>query len=377
MSEFKYGNLLNIKEIKEDTKFWLVRAKSGVFYDEFKNEGYIALGWNYIDNNNVNESDDDKLKIIKEEIERIYKNKQGGTILNKCKRFINEMREGDIVMVPSSENKEILFAIVGDYYEEDKDYLHEVEIIKRIDNKEDYGIEIKCPYKKRRKIKVIKSVNGNKLNPNLYKALVSHHGLSNIDKYSKFILSSIYNLYISDGKLNIVLNIEKERGIDARDFSGLIYSISNILSIQNENIKITTRANINSPGDLVFTIQEYANNIYTYIRDNWFVFIIIYGAIAGIKIGPLDMPSIINAILNVNKHRTDIKEQEAKIQSIELDNQLKKIDLEFRKINLTAEKSKIIKESGIIIKEKATNLNINKEDSCNVINVNFGKTNDE
>jgi hypothetical protein len=377
MSNFNYDEVLNIKEIKKDIKFWLVRAKSGIFFDEFKNEEYIALGWNFIDIKSVNENNEEKLKFIKAEIERIYKNKQGGTIFNKCDRFINEMNEGDIVMVPSSENKEILFATVGAYYEEEKDYTHEVEIINRIDSKEDYGIEIKCPYKKRRRIDIIKIIDGNKLNPNLYKALVSYHGLSNIDKYSKFILSSIYNLYIWECKLNVVLNIEKEKGIDARDFSGLIYSISNLLSIQDDKIKITTRANINSPGDLVITIQEYANNIHNYIRDNWFVFILIYGAVAGIKIGLLDMPSITSTILNVLKHRTDKKEQETKIKSIEIDNELKKFELEIKKKGLDKEKLSCIEENVTSIKEKATNLNINKKGSCNVINVNFGKINDE
>lgn len=142
-------------------------------------------------------------------------------------------------------------------------------------------------------------------------------------------------------------------------------------------IKITTRANINSPGDLVITIQECANNIYNYIRENWFVFILIYGAVAGIKIGPLDMPSITSTILNVLKHRTDKKEQEAKIQSIEIDNELKKFELEIKKKGLNKEKLSCIEENVTSIKEKATNLNINKKDSCNVINVNFGKINDE
>ncbi|GAB6169710.1 hypothetical protein JCM1393_21700 [Clostridium carnis] len=377
MSEFNYNEILNIKDVKSNIKFWLVRSKSGVFYDEFKNENYIALGWNYIDRKNIYEKNEEKLKIIKEEIERIYKNKQGGAIFNKCDRFINKMGEGDIVMVPSSENKEILFATVGAYYEDNQDYIKEVEIINRIDSKEDYGIEVRCPYKKRRKIEIIKIVKGNRLNPNLYKALVSYHGLSNIDKYSKFILSSIYNLYIWDGKLNFVLNIEEEKGIDARDFSGLIYSISNLLSIKDDKIKITTRANINSPGDLVITIQELANNIYGYVRDNVLVFILLYGAIAGIKIGPLDMPSITSTILNICKHKSDKKEQEAKIQSLEIDNEIKKFELDIKKSNWTKEKLKGAEEQLAIIEEKATNLNINKKDSCNVINVNFGKINDE
>lgn len=65
MSKFNYSEVLDIKNIKDSINFWLVRSKGGVFYDEFKREKYIALGWNYIDSKNIYESSEEKLKILR------------------------------------------------------------------------------------------------------------------------------------------------------------------------------------------------------------------------------------------------------------------------------------------------------------------------
>lgn len=375
MSKFNYSEVLDIKNIKDSINFWLVRSKGGVFYDEFKREKYIALGWNYIDSKNIYESSEEKLKNIKEEIERIYKNKQGGAIFNKCDRFINEMNEGDIVMVPSSENNEILFATVGAYYENNQDYIHELEIINRIDSKEDYGIEIKCPYKKRRKIIPIKTIKGERLNPNLFRALTSYHGISNINKYSDFVLSSIYNLYVRNNKLNMVVNIEEKNGIDGYDFSSLIYNICKMAKISDHNVRVTTQANVNSPGD-VNNIIETANNIFDFIKDNWIGILIMYGAFCGIKIGPIQINSFIEFIIKSINAKKEIDHKEALTEGVLLDNKIKEFELEVKKSNWNDEKLRKAKEIANNIEKSATSLKVDKEASSRVIKVDF-KTNDE
>lgn len=375
MSEFNYSEVLDIKDIKSNINFWLVRSKGGAFYDEFKNEEYIALGWNYIDSKNIYESNEEKLKDIKSEIERIYKNKQGGAIFNKCDRFINEMHEGDIVMVPSSENNEILFATVGDYYEQDQDYIHELEIINRIDSKEDYGIEIKCPYKKRRKIMPIKTIKGERLNPNLFRALTSYHGISNINKYSDFVLSSIYNLYVRNNKLNMVVNIEQKDGIDGYDFSSLIYNICKMAKISDSNVRVTTQANVNSPGD-VNNIIETANNIFDFIKDNWIGILMMYGAFCGVKIGPIQINSFIEFIIKSINSKKEIEHKEALTEGVLLDNKIKEFELEIKKSNWNDEKLRKAKEIANDIEKSATSLRVDKESSSRVIKVDF-KTNDE
>ncbi|EHR0219544.1 hypothetical protein N2W49_000964 [Clostridium perfringens] len=333
-----YRDFLNVKDIKESTSFWLVRSKKGVFYDEYKNNNFIALGWNCIDAENIDECDEEKLEEIKGEIKRIYKTEQDTLIFNKCNRFINEMNEGDIVMVPSSHNNEILFAEVGKYYEVDFDYVKEIEVINRIDSKKEYGTEIKCPYKKRREIKPIKIIKGERLNPNLFKVLASYHGISSINKYGDYILSSLYNLYTWKGNINTVINIEKKNDIGAKDFSELIYCITDTLSLKDNGLKITTKANVNSPGDVVITIFD---NIVKQSGQISLLIFFIWAAISGVKIGKIDIPSIPDGILKILKIFDYKIEREAKkldVENKKLDVENKKLDIENKKIDIDGKK---------------------------------------
>lgn len=378
MCDFNYNDILSIEDISEDTNFWLVRTNGGRFYTEYKEDSFIALGWNYVDSENVYENDEDELKQLKEELERIYEKKKGGTIFNKCVRFIDEMSEGDIVMVPNAENEEVFFARVGDYYEEEIDYIREIEVLKRLNDKEDYGIQLKCPYKKRRKIEVIKVIKGCRLNPNLFRALASSHGISNINKYSDFVLSSIHNLYIRNNKLNLVVNIEQTEGIDGKEFSSLVYNLCDILTLGEEEVKVTTQANINSPGDIV-TIVEVANNIYDYLRDNWIMLFLAYGALAGIKIGPIQINSLPEAIMKWIKDSSEIKNKNAVTDGVKLDNDIKKLELEIKKAKWTEEKIEKAKRANQRIENSANNLRVDQEAASRVINPNNTniRTNDE
>lgn len=369
MCDFNYNDILSIEDISEDTNFWLVRTNGGRFYTEYKEDSFIALGWNYVDSENVYENDEDELKQLKEELERIYEKKKGGTIFNKCVRFIDEMSEGDIVMVPNAENEEVFFARVGDYYEEEIDYIREIEVLKRLNDKEDYGIQLKCPYKKRRKIEVIKVIKGCRLNPNLFRALASSHGISNINKYSDFVLSSIHNLYIRNNKLNLVVNIEQTEGIDGKEFSSLVYNLCDILTLGEEEVKVTTQANINSPGDIV-TIVEVANNIYDYLRDNWIMLFLAYGALAGIKIGPIQINSLPEAIMKWIKDSSEVKNKNAVTDGVKLDNDIKKLELEIKKAKWTEEKIEKAKRANQRIENSANNLRVDQEAASRVINPN-------
>lgn len=44
----KMTQILDIPSIKNDTDFWMVRAKRGFFFDEFIRNEFIAIGWNSV-----------------------------------------------------------------------------------------------------------------------------------------------------------------------------------------------------------------------------------------------------------------------------------------------------------------------------------------
>ena len=85
----KWMEEFSIPEIHDDTNFWMIRSKSGYFYEEYLKYGFIALGWNYIDQSTV--IDSQNIEIIKEGIKNRYGDKRPTYAINKCKRFIHEL----------------------------------------------------------------------------------------------------------------------------------------------------------------------------------------------------------------------------------------------------------------------------------------------
>ena len=88
-------DMINIPEIDENAHFWMIRTKQGVFYDEFVTNEFIAIGWNYLNQSNLMNLTKDSNARLKDSIEKIYNEKMPQTPINKCKRFIFEIRSGD------------------------------------------------------------------------------------------------------------------------------------------------------------------------------------------------------------------------------------------------------------------------------------------
>lgn len=353
--------VLNIKEINPKTKFWMVRTKKGFFYKEFISEEFIALGWNFITSEKIkNINDEDDLEILRNELKKLFpKIKNTTQIINKCIRFSEEIREGDIIMIPSNKKEnEIAFAIAGKYYEE-KECTHEKEIeaIDRIDSGLDYGIEVKCPYKKRRKIELLKVVDGNSLNVNLYKVLASYHGISDISSYGDFILSSIYNAYCWNNKLNMVFSVEQKTDIGAIPLSSFIYNSSKLFSLVEKDIQVTTKANLNSPGDLILSIQQYGSSILQLLQSKMFLLTIIslWFGVCGGKIGPVEFKSFAELIMKAREHKLKIRSD--------------KLDIEKKEFELIKSKIEVAEKYIGEIKIAADSLEINTDAATKIINI--------
>ena len=47
---------IDIPNVLPQCRFWMIRTKGGHFYDEFLKNGYIAIGLNFINKSNLNQS---------------------------------------------------------------------------------------------------------------------------------------------------------------------------------------------------------------------------------------------------------------------------------------------------------------------------------
>lgn len=317
--------LLNFKVpiIPEQTRFWMIRTQKGYFYDEFLAKKFVALAWNNIDaTTNLSESSKESLKddiMLKfPEINR------PSTVINKCYNFINEVHKGDILVIPSKGSKYITFAIAGGYYEDSTKTVDiEKAVIYRIKNNDVDIHDVSCPYKKRRKITLLRTIKSEDINISLYRAISNYHGISNLDAYAYQILNELYNCYTFQQYTVLVYNIRKTSPIKPRELSHLIGgNIDSLCSIISED-RISTKMDLHSPGDVIYMLQE----AYDFAKDNWSVIFGLLIFLGGGSALSFKVPGLIDIVKNIISVPEDLRSKKLDNDSKELDIQLKRLEL--------------------------------------------------
>lgn len=321
----------NVTEIPEQTRFWMIRTQQGYFYDEFLAKGFVALAWNNIDQaTDVSESAKEYLKddIMMKFPEII----RPSTVINKCTNFIYEVKEGDILVIPNKGSQYITFATAGAYFEDaSKTVVLEKAVINRIKNKDVDIHDVSCPYKKRRKIKLLRSIKSSDVNISLYRAISNYHGISNLDNYAYQILNELHNCYSYKEYTALVYNVRKTTPIKPRELNRLIYgNIECLCSIIPEDY-ISTQIDLHSPGDVIYMLE----NIYDFAKDNWtviFALLIFFGGGSALS---FKVPGLIDIIKNIlstpeelRTKRLDNDYKALQIEAQELEIQNKRLELQ-------------------------------------------------
>ena len=264
-------NVFNIPTISSNRHYWIIRTNSGEYYQDFVLHEYISISWDYISLNMLNNQTDEEIKRVIEVYEQTSSSlsdddeENDGTskgkitaILNKIHRFVFEISRGDIILIPSRNSDFITIAeVIGDVYESEnyvETYL-----------KENPDTEIKpCPYKKRRRIKTLKTIPKAKMDIYLAKGFNSQHALSNMDEYAPFINRTIYGIYSVGDELHTILHAGHPNGLSLKELvelSTYIETASNSLAeqcgIPFDSSQVEVKLNIHSPGliELIGTLS--------------------------------------------------------------------------------------------------------------------------
>lgn len=240
--------IIGLKEIDQNKEYWLVRTQSGDYYQEFYFDNYIAIGWDEIsDLEEIINSDNEKLKEI---VSQTYPDeKKPGNVTNQICRFVKDMKKGDIVIIPSKGSTHICFGEVvdNDAYTFNPETLIDFE-------------EGMCPFYKRRKVKWIKTIRRDDLDPYLYRLLNSHHTITDANDYSDFIDRSLYSFYKKGDTAHVVFEVQETEKIQALDLIKLINTIISTVDefntisncrLSKEDIDI--KINVQSPGPVEFS----------------------------------------------------------------------------------------------------------------------------
>ncbi|KPB06028.1 hypothetical protein [Bacillus sp. CHD6a] len=204
-----------IEHIEESRNYWLVRTDSGKYYSDFSNNNYISIGWDEFSNIN-----DFRNKAMSDAMSNYiinkYPKKQPRRIYNQIRKFLFEIKVGDVVMIPNENSKVINFGIVTSEY------------ISRANN-----INDTCPFIKSKSVKWIKEIDREKLDPYLFKMMQAHQTINSANEYAHFIDRTMYSFYEKSGKSYLILPVNKEEDIPAYDLSQFINAITNLVPIAN------------------------------------------------------------------------------------------------------------------------------------------------
>ena len=328
---------LQPQSVSSKTNFWMIRTKRGFFFDEFLQKKFIAIGWNLITKSMI---EPNKLTPtieagLKDDIKENYEEKKPGTALQKCVKFCNTLKEGDIAVIVGKDK--VALAVIGEYFEEmssDTSVENEKKINLLVEQAH-YGVDLfTCPYTKRRKISVIKIIPDPEIiSPYLQAALARNwHSLCNLNEYAELILSSCLDTFFFKNSFTITFRIRKQNDINVLELANFISGIARLLT-NNQPEKVSIKTALHSPGDIIL---QFVGDLYDYIN-----LLVCYVMIFGGKYGNIEFNSVFSMIMRFfnrkqleHQNEVTLKQQELKnslleeqVKSASLDNLKKMIEL--------------------------------------------------
>jgi restriction system protein len=309
--------IANVQHVESTRSYWYVRTNSGDYYDQFKKSNIIAIGWNYLTIKNI--GDLKKNPAYREELARRVTKNDGintkpGYVINQIVDFVENIKKGDIVMIPSESSDFYSFGEIID----DQPY-------QAVINSED-----SLPYEKRRKVKWLQfNVPYLKLDPYLFKLKWLQKTITQLDalETAQAIDRSIESLFIKDQKAHYVIRVTQESGIQTFglfsamvDLFDITNNVAKSLEVDFDKQEIEGKINVQSPGHI---------ELITYSIAGLLVFAGVAGLVmgidfegkvlgAGIKFKTKGLIKSISEALDSKENRKLVKDAREKLGKTEL-----------------------------------------------------------
>ena len=267
---------MNIYDVPEDRRYWVVRADSGTYYDHFIRYGIVALG--HLDDLNLKESRDTPyqpdLVSLETALKRMHETKEIKTRralahFNQVRSFISEMNIGDWVLTIGDAS--IQFGRITGTPRLDKTPLPIVYDAEK-------GKEVALEFNLRRKVSWGPKIKRNILPFGLLQSFRANQTLFNIDYHWDAIYHSLYPVFKRENNLYLSANINTKERVKNFSITSLLSLLNEIEVIAKEfdNIKntedfkrifkqyikydditITTKAEFHSPGEIWNRISDF------------------------------------------------------------------------------------------------------------------------
>lgn len=245
----------DIYYLSGEEKYWLFSSgKSEELFDSFEEEGVIGIGWDKISLEEIKRKNENELKkLFKErysDLEEKYTSDKGfiqyvSLTVNKLKRFVDEIKLGDIVVLKDRGKNQIKFGKV----------ISEAEKSENTDLKIDDSLGY-C--NKIRRVKWLQTINKDDAQSELKLALTVRHAVSIIsnEKVKEEINREIFSLFYRNQDLHMIFRVEKKENIEFdefNEFQSIINNLKNQCLIEtNTENRLNIKSNVQSPGPLEY-----------------------------------------------------------------------------------------------------------------------------
>lgn len=238
--------LTALPTINENATFWMIRANKGEYYTDFVMNQYVGIGYDEISLKDAQTKTNEQMTQIFHEKKPKDKDEHpipSGTYtswIGQLRRFANEIKPGDYVLVPGiSSDRFSLGVVLGQPFEITSDELNHVEEIKN---------RKFSPYKKRIKVQFLRSFNRSEADPALYKMIYTQTTVSKIDKYIPYILRAVFDAYISGKKVYLTFPVTQKEDIEALPYTEFTYNLTASYSAIAPEEKPIIKNNVQSAG---------------------------------------------------------------------------------------------------------------------------------
>ena len=380
-------NILEILDIPDNTKYWLVRAGQGEEYEDFKKSGIIGLRYDKLTLDEIHSIKNKPIivqeytmhtskkgkitkrkrsdKVIAREKENFHKTLYKSSIskhyklskssiaqiASRIENFVQKMSIGDIVIVPYISSRKFLIGVItSDTYEitiEEQQKLEakaQKEYEWKLRNKQTFPRKHKVSIsRKRRNVKWLNEVDKSELSPKLFYTITMHQSIIDISELGSYIDRKLSTMYIKNGKLHLPLKVTTNENVTSESWEKIFKLIN---ENKKENEVVDVKINVENPGDIVFlqdlqTIYEITTCVITIIAS-----------ISALFFGEINTSFIkVKGLIPLAEERKKRKEEQRNLK-IENDYKIEKYKEEVRRLKIENDyKEELYK----------INLNFNKE----------------
>lgn len=225
-------DVFNIPEIPSEPNYWFIRTESGSFYNIFKQQEYVSIGYDKINLELITDKKDTNIKDI---IQGLYPDcKRPGVILSQLKRFKFSVKKGDIIIIPDKNSRNLCIGqATSNVYQ-----------VNKKEKQEELDSEI-YTYEKRIDTRWFAEIPRNEFDLYIFKLLNSHQAIVSCDIYKDFINRMVFPIYVQNNKMHLALNITKKTDISLENYNSLITMLYSCIDLYNELTKQNLKADLN------------------------------------------------------------------------------------------------------------------------------------